>query len=161
MHTLSRCLPLGVTLALACQPPAPDRSTERAALLQHHATILAAHRAGTVEPWLAIEADTLVVGSGGRVRLQDRDARREGRSGYLAATRFSRYEDLRDPRVEISNDGSLGWLVAEVAVEGMQVQDGGGDSTPVRVAFSWVELYRRTPDGWRLVGNVSNERALD
>jgi hypothetical protein len=155
-----RCLPLAF-VALACHPPAPDRTTARATLMQHHATILAAHRAGTVEPWLAIEGDTLLAGSGGRVRLQDRESRREGRSAYLAATRFRRYEDLREPKIEISDDGSLGWLVAEVAAEGMQAAAPGSDSTPIRVAFSWVELYRRTPDGWRLVGNVSNERALD
>jgi len=82
---------------------------------------------------------------------------RDRRAAYLQDASFTTYRDLRDPIVRISDDGLLGWLIAEVEIEGTAT---GPDGTRqgFRDAWAWVELYERTNAGWRLTGNASNRR---
>ena len=79
------------------------------------------------------------------------------REPYLASTSFRTYRDLRSPVIRVSDDGSLGWLIAEVEVQGTQIGEEGVE-TPVDAVWAWIELYQRDGEDWRLVGNVSNRR---
>jgi len=139
-------------------PPAPsDRAADVAALLAIHQTVLTAHLEGKVEPWMATEADRIVQANNGVISHPEKSARAAGRAGYLARTRFTVYRDLREPIVTVSADGTLGWLLAEVEMQGMQRGDDGIE-TPVDATWAWIELYEKQEGAWRGVGNVSNRR---
>lgn len=146
-----------VVLVGCTGPDAASRQADVAALQAVHETVLQAHRDGDVEGWLAVEADSYVVANRGRITFPTMEERRAAREPYLASTRFSRYEDVREPLVTISEDGSLGWLIAEVAVTGKQTLPDGSEEA-VESVYTWIELYRRNDGEWRLVGNVSNSR---
>lgn len=141
--------------------PATDRTADHAAdvaaLLAIHQTILAAHLEGTVEPWMATEADRIVSANNGVISFPEKEARAAGRAAYLARTRFTVYRDLREPIVTVSADGTLGWLLAEVEVKGMQHDDAGVE-TPIEATWAWIELYEKQEGAWKGVGNVSNRR---
>ena len=79
------------------------------------------------------------------------------REGYLGATTFSSYRDLKEPVVTISDDGSLGWLIAEVEAIGIQ-ESPSGQADSIHAIWAWIELYKKGPEGWQMVGNVSNSR---
>ena len=64
---------------------------------------------------------------------------------------------MRAPVVRVSEDGTLGWLIAEVEVRGTQVAEDGA-STPIESVWAWIELYQKMNGEWSLVGNVSNRR---
>lgn len=153
--------PVALTvLALACQPdPATDdgAADDERALRQAHAAILQAHRDGQVEPWLALEADDYVSANRGTIELPSRAERRAARAPYLEGTRFEYYRDVREPIVAVSDDGSLGWLIAEVEAAGVQSLPDGGEQ-PVRFTAAWIELYRKEAGSWMMIGNVSNFR---
>ena len=166
MRSLSRLAPAALLLLAACGgPPAADRATDRAAdhaadvaaLLAIHQTILAAHLEGKVEPWMATEADRIVSANNGVISYPEKAARAAGRAGYLARTRFTVYRDLREPIVTVSADGTLGWLIAEVEVKGMQHDDAGVEA-PIEATWAWIELYEKQAGAWKGVGNVSNRR---
>ncbi len=106
---------------------------------------------------MALEADEYVSVNGGRVTFPSSDDRRQAREPYLASATFTAYQDLRRPVVRVSEDGSLGWLIAEVQVQGAQRGEDGRE-TPIDAIWAWVELYERGPEGWRVVGNTSNPR---
>lgn len=150
-------LVLPVTLVGCAGPDTASRQTDVAALQAAHETVLQAHRDGDVERWLGVESDSYVVANRGRVTFPTMEERRAAREPYLANTRFSRYEDVSEPFVTISDDGSLGWLIAEVAVTGRQTLPDGSVEA-VESVYAWIELYRRVDGEWRLVGNVSNSR---
>lgn len=123
-----------------------------------HHQLLQAHLEGDVEAWMAIEADSGYVSvNGGYVRFPSAAARREGRAAYLREATFSVYRDLREPLVRLSTDGTLGWLIVEVEVQGT-LPDSTGAPAPFHDVWAWVELYQKTEAGWRLVGNASNKR---
>ena len=142
---------------VALPAQAPETSADERALRAAHETILRAHRENDLPAWTALEADEYVEANRGRVTFPTREERRARRAPYLDETRFTRYEDLREPIVEISDDGTMGWLIAEVGVRGTRTTaDGTGE--PVEFVAAWIELYRKLDGRWRLVGNVSNLR---
>jgi hypothetical protein len=126
--------------------------------LRHlHRELIRAHLEGDVDLWMSLEADGFVSVNRGRVAYPNAADRRAQRTAYLQDASFTAYRDLREPTVRVSEDGSLGWLIAEVEIEGTAA---GPDGT--REAFhdvwAWVELYEHTNEGWQLVGNASNRR---
>lgn len=144
---------LGLPVVLFAQ----GRQDDVEQLRKLHSRIIRAHLENRLDDWMSIESIDYVSANGGRVSFPSLQERRDSRAAYLEGATFTRYRDLRDPVVRVSEDGSLGWLVAEVEVAGSLVQDDGSASAFEQV-WAWIELYARTPDGWKLVGNASNER---
>ncbi|MCB9378310.1 MAG: hypothetical protein H6511_06050 [Holophagales bacterium] len=134
-----------------------ERLGDLAALLRAHERTLAAHRASDVSLFLDDEAPRSLEAARGRLSESGREALRQRLGPYLASIRFDRYVDVAVPEVAVAGDGSLGWLACEIDAAGERPLDGGG-SEPVAYGFTWVELYARTPDGWRRVGNASSPR---
>jgi hypothetical protein len=77
----------------------------------------------------------------------------------LSRTKFDSYRDLSVPIVKVSEDGSLEWVVAEVKVIGWTANS-DGSIEDISNVFAWIELYEKTPLGWKMSGNVSNSRPL-
>jgi hypothetical protein len=151
------CLCFHPAAGFAQASPASDVAADERALRAAHETILRAHRENDLAAWTSLEADEYVEANAGRVTFPTRQERRARRAPYLEETRFTRYEDLREPVVEISDDGTMGWLIAEVAVRGTRTTADGAEE-PVEFVAAWIELYRKLDGRWRLVGNVSNLR---
>jgi reactive intermediate/imine deaminase len=163
-------LALGARVEIEClavTDTAAARAADEADLRALHATIMESHRAGTVDPWMAIEAPDYITARNGRLTSPTLAERRSARADYLASTRFSVYRDRREPIVAISDDGTRGWLFAEVEIRGVrrEAEDaaggtlGGADApgAPVAADYAWVELYEKRDGRWILVGNVSNQ----
>ena len=142
-----------VLVASACAPSVTDDAD---ALRQIHAQILQAHRDRDPLSWTNLEDDTVTVGSRGEVFRAGRQERLAMREQYLGSTRFSVYRDLQEPIVQISADGTQGWLLAQVEVVAHPVAGAAADSS--HTVWAWIELYEKRAGRWLLVGNVSNER---
>ena len=155
-HTLSILAQLAVVALSACATTV-DRAGEVAALEALHASVLEAHRRGDVGAWMAHEADTVVSANRGVISFPSAEERRTRRERYLSATTFDVYRDLRPPIVTVSEDGTLGWVIAEVEIKGT-ISSEGGERTPVEGIWAWIELYEKQEGVWKAVGNVSNRR---
>lgn len=79
---------------------------------------------------------------------------------YLAETEFSHYEDVAEPIVGFSDDGSIAWSIVQVRVAGDRT-GGDGVTRSFDTRWAWMTLYRRDADGWRSIANVSNNRPWD
>lgn len=155
LNILSAC---GLLCGLAACAPALDHAAiDEAELRSIHASILQAHLDRDPEAWTDLETDTVLVGSRGEVFHADRESRLDMRRSYLGATRFHRYADLRPPIVRVAGDRSIGWVVAEVGIAGVQENAQGGlDSLAGQ--WAWIETYERVNGRWRMSGNVSTEK---
>jgi hypothetical protein len=147
----------GTFVLLYLTTAAAQVADDAQALLRAHQTILAAHRTAQVEPWMDIEAETILVGNRGALSTSNAAERRRGRDAYLKATQFSSYRDLREPITRVSEDGTLGWVIAEVEVKGSRRMPDGATQA-IDDVWVWVELYEKQAGGWRMVGNVSTDR---
>ena len=122
-----------------------------------HREVIRAHVENLPDLWMSLESAEYISVNGGRISFPSASDRLAGRRAYLDAATFTRYEDLREPVVRISDDGTLAWLVAEVAVSG-SVTGADGELETFDDVWAWIELYERGPEGWRIVGNASNRR---
>lgn len=135
-------------------PPADELEALRAELVAWHEASVAAHLEGDPAFFAGDLADDYLVISGARITRPDSAALLERFGAYLGSTAFSRYETTDGPWVGVSDDGSVGWVVVEVEVEGHRTGE-AGDSVPVRFRSAWLNLFRRVDGRWRSVANVS------
>ena len=136
--------------------PASAQQTDSIALLSMHDRILEAHRTNNLESWMAIEASDFLSINGGRVSAPTVQQRFTGRHAYLQASKFEIYQDRRPPVIRVSADGTLGWVIAEVEVKGIETENGA--TKPFHDIWAWVELYQKVNGYWKMVGNASNRR---
>lgn len=153
----SAAVAFALLVALCCTHPIAGQSTDdERELLRLHEELLAAHRAGDVERWMAVESATYVSVNNGRIAYPTEEVRRAGREDYLSRATFEAYDDLSPPVVRVSADGTLGWVIAEVEVRGVLAEDSG--ETSFHDIWAWVELYEKVDGSWTLTGNASNRR---
>lgn len=144
---------LFIMAALASQPLC-DTDEASIRLGEMHAELLAIHLNDDVPSWMEMETETLVVGSRGQVVVSGPD-RAEQRRTYLAATEFDYYRDMVPPIIAVSQDCSLGWVIAQVQASGT-IRSEAGVPSDLGFQAAWVELYELRDGAWRLTGNVSN-----
>jgi hypothetical protein len=153
---LRRLAPLAATVLLIAASGSAH-ADDREALLGLHAEVLRAHLENDLDAWMAAESEEYVMVSRGEILHPTKEERRARLGPYLDRTRFTAYRDLVDPIVRLSEDGTLGWVVAQVQVAG--VQEGENDEEAAfDMVWAWIELYEKRDGAWYRVGNVSNRR---
>jgi hypothetical protein len=152
MRTPLTTLLLVIPVTLSAQSAGADE-----ALRSAHAELIRAHVENLPDLWMSLESADYVSANGGTISFPSLAERRAQRTAYLTSARFTAYRDVREPIVRVSYDGSLGWLIAEVEIAGT-LAGPNGSRTPFEEVWAWVELYEKTDEGWKLVGNVSNSR---
>jgi hypothetical protein len=144
-----------LAVAILTLPAGMPGQTDEQALLSLHSTVLRAHRENDLPAWMAGEADRFVLVNRGEITYPTKAQRESFIAPYLKKTKFREYRDLVPPIVRISKDGSLGWLIAQVAAAGVQT-DASGKEKPIAFTSAWIELYEKQDGRWVAVGNVSN-----
>ncbi len=130
-------------------------SSEREQLLALHQEVLEAHLDSDIDRLMEAEAEESVVANRGEIGLPSPDERRSRLGPYLAATNFTVYRDMVPPVVRVSEDGTLGWVIAQVEAVGTQ-RSASGEPGDIRFQSAWIELYAKHGGVWKRVGNVSN-----
>lgn len=158
MNVVLRALAVGLCLvAWGCRPssPRPDLEALRQELRQLHAATVAAHLEGDADFFARDLGEDYLVVSGTEFTHPAPEEVRARFRRYLGTTAFSRYETTDGPVVGVSDDGSVGWIIVRVEVEGGRAT-AAGDTVPVDFASAWVQLFRRVDGRWVAVANVSD-----
>ncbi len=129
-------------------------------ILRIHKDLIAAHLAHDAPGVVSAEAESILVVSGGELRLVSKKERLETFRSYLANVSFDDYRDIVKPIVRVSRDGTLGWLVARVRIAGERT-DAEGRKTPFESVWAWIELYEKRAGRWMRVGEVSNLKPME
>jgi hypothetical protein len=135
-----------------------NRDEDKRELLAAHEAVIHAHLHEDVSTWLDGEADEFVTVNRGEVGYTGKEERAAMRGPYLAQTQFSEYRDLIPPIVKISDDGTLGWLIAQIKVVGQRTMS-DGQQAEFDVVYAWIELYEKQDGRWLCIGNVSNAKS--
>lgn len=120
-----------------------------------HQKAIRAHKENSVDLLLADESADYVVASRGEVTKPTIAERRKRFASYLGRTEFQDYHDIAEPLVTVSDDGTLGWVIAQVHVRGEQTQ-ADSEKRVVEFTSAWIELYQKRNGRWYRIGNVSN-----
>jgi hypothetical protein len=137
-------------------PVQPTRSAaDEQALLRLHEAALKAHIDRNVDALLPTQADDFMLLNRGEISSPSRAERRQFLGPYLEATVFEFYRDAVRPMVKVSNDGSLGWVIAQVEARGDSATRQGGRA-PLEFQVAWIELYEKRNGEWVSIGNASS-----
>ena len=150
-------LAAGISSSLGAEGGA-DGDIER--IREIHEKLLESHLRRDAGGVLGAEADGIIVVSGGEVHFPTREERVSLFERYLGGTEFTEYADLIDPIVRVSDDGTLGWLIAQVRIAGTHTNS-VGEKRPVDSIWAWIELYEKRDGRWFRVGEVSNVKSLE
>jgi hypothetical protein len=148
-------LAISVLLAACGSTNIAPAHDARAKLLALHEEVMQAHRESNADLLLRSDAADAVIANRGQITQPTLDERRARLEQYLGTTRFAEYTDLVPPIVQVSDDGSLGWVIVQVRGAGVQTTQDGGPK-PLAFESAWIELYERRGESWYRVGNVSN-----
>ena len=144
--------------------PAADSAAasaaDRAELLRLHQHARTAHLQRRAD-WLAANwADTIFSLSHGRVSVGTRENRARSQAGfqkYLDASTFQAWDDIVPPRIRISPDGQMAYVIVEKRVH-LTAKDSTGAVQPERTRFAWLSVYQKQAGQWRLSVIASTDR---
>ena len=139
----------------ACSPRSAE--IEREAIIALYEAQRAAHYQQDPGLFLAaVDSGYLSVANGAVAYRSKQDAI-ESVGQYLARTRFEHVRDIALPRVELSPDGRVAWLIGEVEVRAIRTDSAGTDQ-PFTFRSAWLDVYEKREDGWRLASRANTQR---
>lgn len=137
---------------------AGEEAADRAALLRLHAEQRTAHLQRRADLLVAGQADTLWNVSAGRVSAGPRERVRASFQAYFDASTFSAWDDLAPPRIRISADGRMAYVIVEKRVHVTIAPSGGGAAVNQRVRYAWLSVYEKIDGRWQMTAIASTER---
>jgi hypothetical protein len=148
-----------VLAALGCDRGA-DLEQRRQEILSLHRELIQAHLDKNAAALAKPTAEDYVSVSRGEVHTMSSADVEAMLAPYLAETEFSHYDDVAEPIVGVSDDGSAAWSIVQVRVAGTRTGDDGVPRT-FDTVWAWLTLYRRDGDGWQRIADVSTNRPFD
>ena len=91
----------------------------------------------------------------GEVSTYDSVAYRQHFDQYLHSSDFIKWDDVNEPVIKISDDGSMAYAIVEKLVIIKNKSDGDRIDT---THFAWVSIFRKKDEAWKLVCNASTNK---
>lgn len=131
-----------------------DLAHEKAALKHSHAADRKAHFKADVDRLLEDSADEMIsVRDGAIMRISKAD-RRRGMAEYFRGARYSEWDNLEDPIIRVSDDGSMAWMITRLKVARTQ-KDSTGVEREQKFVYAGIMMYEKVDGRWVKVANVS------
>lgn len=126
------------------------QSNDEAAILAGHEQARRAHLTGNADLLAAGAADKFIEAGRGKVSEHTREDLRKNFTEYFKVAKYSVWRDTYPPKVTISADGKMAWMI--VAVHGELTMNG----KPQAFDSSWIATYEKIKGEWKMVGIASN-----
>ena len=149
------CLLIGMSMLSVA-----EQTQDEAILLDIHKSILTAFLKGDTD-LLYRNVDSMYFNiANGSIEWKKRNISKKEMSQLFNEIHYSIYEDIKPPHVKVSQDGSLGWVLANVRIQGKAKVS----STPVQhisMSAAWIELYEKQDDKWVYLGSANSTSKID
>lgn len=149
------CAAVAAAISAGAAPPpgSPSRDAAVAQLLSLHQELLEALRSGDPAAITARESDGYVFAGRGEITFPTDEERNTRPEICPGLQHVADCEDVIAPVVQVSPDGQLGWVIAQVMT---RVSRGESVDTPETVVttFAWIELYERRDGHWFRAGSI-------
>jgi hypothetical protein len=137
--------------------PAAARTADSLALLRLHERAREAHLARRADLLVAAQADSLISVSRGGVSVSTRERVRANFQPYLDSSTFQAWDDIVPPRIRISADGQMAYVVVQKRVH-LTSRDSTGVIQAERTRFAWPSVYEKQGGEWRMTAIASTDR---
>ena len=117
-----------------------------------HRMLLAAHCLGDADMMANLSTPQVLTANRGEIQHVENDAMRVRFSALFRALDYTEYHDIVSPSIDLSADGSLGWIGAKVQAKGSEIESGNAFSQQ----WAWVMMVKKVDNVWLHAGNASN-----
>lgn len=77
--------------------------------------------------------------------------------GYFDAVEFVKWDDVAEPEIRFSDDGSMAYVVTEKQVD-LTYPGSEGQTYLDQTRFAWIAIYRKTDSGWKVEAIASTNK---
>ena len=134
-----------------------DVERDNAAILQLYETTRRGHLEGDAASLLAQYAPRWDDLRDGTVVVRTIEEELGRIAGHLATTRYLAWDDVTPPRVEVSPDGTMAWLLGEIQARAIQKQPNGSERE-IAYRCAWLQVYARRDGRWAAIVNAPSVR---
>lgn len=149
------------TLA-ACSPKV-DLEAERNAILEIQKEQRDFHFNKRAEDFVARFTDEFMSVNRGKISQPTKEASLKRFEGYFGSVEFEKWDDLQPPVIRISEDATMAYAIVNKEVV-IKYQNDSSQWVRGRTEFSWLAVYKKTAEGWKVDAvastNLPDEEAL-
>jgi ketosteroid isomerase-like protein len=136
---------------------APDRSADRAAILQALVATGDAHLNSDPAGFVAADADTVLVIADGDVHPRTRAEHLAGVRTYLEGRMFTEVSQIEPFRIDVSPDGRTATVVGHARIRGFLTR-ADGPRLPFAFTAAWLDIWRKDAHGWHVIVHANTQR---
>jgi hypothetical protein len=149
-----------ILLLLSCkQENKVDLEKERQTLLEMHQSDRQAHFERDPYALLEVSLDTFISVSNAKItRGLKKDRITFFKNNFEGAT-YSKWDNLEEPIVRISSDGTLAWMIIRIEVSRTKKNE-NGDEVPEGFTYAGIMTYKKVNGKWMKEANVSTFESI-
>lgn len=130
-----------------------DGNPDKAAIRHRYETTRQGHREGDPAKLLAQYGQRWDDLRDGTIVPRKKDEELQRTTDFLAGLRYLAWEDVNPPRIEVSADGTMAWLLGEVRARAMRTQPAGSERE-LAYRCSWLQVYATRDGRWAAIVNA-------
>ena len=127
---------------------------ERAELLRLHKSDREAHFRTDVELLQDSAPEEFITVSDGKIYRVTKSDERKHFADYFKGAKYYEWDDVEEPIVRISKDGSMAWMITRIRVRRTQKNDAGMEREQ-KFTYAGIMTYEKRGGKWMRVANVS------
>jgi hypothetical protein len=131
-----------------------DLEKERVELLRLHKADREAHLRTDVELLQRSSPEEFISVSRGKIHRATKSDERRLFTEYFRGAKYYEWDDLEEPIVRVSKDGSMAWMITRVRVRRTQ-RDATGAEKEEKFVYVGIMTYEKQAGKWVRVANVS------
>ena len=143
-----------VGLNVAQTGSAVDLEKERAELLRLHKADREAHFKTDIELLQRSSPEEFISVSRGKIHRAAKSDERKLFTEYFKGAKYYEWDDLEEPIIRVSKDGSMAWMITRVRVRRTQ-KGAAGEEKEEKFTYAGIMTYEKQAGKWVRVANVS------
>ena len=116
-----------------------------------------AHFDRDVELFVSEFADSMISVNKGVVKIPSKEENKERIGKYFGSVQFIKWDDVAEPIIRFSGDGTLAYAVVQKQVI-VSYPDSFGNNFADTADYAWVSVYRKQKGEWKVEANVSTNK---
>lgn len=116
-----------------------------------------AHFDRNVDMFVSEFADSMIGVNKGKVSVLSLEQNKQRIRPYFESVRFIKWDDVAEPVIRFSDDGSMAYAVIQKQVI-VSYPDSTGRPFIDTTDYAWVSIYRKQKGEWKVEANISTNK---
>jgi hypothetical protein len=102
-------------------------------------------------------SDSMISVNKGVVKIPTAEENKERIGTYFGSVQFIKWDDVAEPMIHFSDDGSLAYAIVQKEVI-VSYPDSFGNTFTDTTNYAWASIYRKRKGEWKVEANISTNK---